>query len=230
MPVLGIDTATVRGGLALAADGRLLAEDALPERGWHARDLLSRLDGLLRGAGLAPRDLTGIGVAAGPGSFTGLRIGMATAKGLAYALRIGLAGISTLEALARAAARLPGASSADLCPALDAGRGEVYAALFRAREGRPPARLQADRSWRPSDLAAALTPGTTLVGDGSGAVLEAGRAAGRALEVLEPCPALAGAIALWAEGAIPPGEGYRPGRLVPNYIRPSDAEAARRRP
>ena len=230
MPVLGLDTATARGSVALAESGRLLAEATLPERGEHARVLLSRIDALLAEAGLEARRLTGVGVAVGPGSFTGVRIGMATAKGLAYSLQIPLAGLSTLEALALAAARALPASAGPLCPSIGAGRGEVYAALFRALAGGPVERLGPDRSWRPRDLAAELPPGTTLVGDGSGITAEAARERGLALAILEPCPALAGAIAVRTGEIILPGEGFRPGELRPNYVRPSDAEAARRRP
>ncbi|OLE67323.1 MAG: tRNA (adenosine(37)-N6)-threonylcarbamoyltransferase complex dimerization subunit type 1 TsaB, partial [Acidobacteria bacterium 13_1_20CM_2_68_7] len=80
--VLGIDTATSPGSTALARPGAVIARARLDERGWHARDLLSRVDTMLAGAGVALQDLTGIAVTVGPGSFTGVRIGMATAKGL----------------------------------------------------------------------------------------------------------------------------------------------------
>ena len=230
MPILGLDTATAPGSVALADAGRLLAERTLAERRGHARDLLSRVDALIAEAGLSPRRLTGIGVAVGPGSFTGLRIGMATAKGLAYSLQIPLAGLSTLESLARSAARALPSPASLLCPAIEAGRGEVYAALFRAPAGGPVDRLTPDRSWRPRDLAAELPPETTLVGNGSASTAEAARSRGLVVAILEPCPALAGAIALRAGEVIRPGEGFRPGELRPNYVRPSGAETTRRRP
>lgn len=228
MPVLGIDTATTRGSVALAREGRILAEAMLEERAGHARDLLARIDGILREIGAGPRDLTGIGVAVGPGSFTGVRVGMATAKGLAYALGIGLSGLSTLEALAWAACRAPAAPADGICAVLEAGRGEVYAAIF-ALEGGEPRRRTLDRSWRPVDLAGEVPAGFQLVGDGTRAVVQAARAAGRALDAAPAPPLLAPSIALWAVRTITPGSGYAPGTLGPNYVRPTDAEAARRR-
>ena len=227
MLCLGIDTATSRGSVALAQTGEVLAAAALREPGAHAREVLKEIEGLLASRGSGPAALNGIAVAAGPGSFTGLRVGMATAKGLAYALNIPLAGISTLEAMARAARSGEPGGPGVLCVAIEAGRGEVYAALFRFESG-TPARAWPDRSCRPADLAAALPADCMLVGDGAGAVVEAGRAAGRSLRSTD-CPLLAPAIALWALQALRPGETYRPGTLTPNYIRPSDAEAARRR-
>ncbi len=229
MPYLGLDTATARGSVALALPGEILAEAALQERAGHARDLLSRIDELLKARGLKARDLIGIGVAAGPGSFTGIRVGMATAKGLAYALQIGLAGISTLEAIARETRRAHLEPAGGICATMEAGRGEIYAALFRAEAGEP-LRSTPDRSCRPADLVADLPEGVMLAGDAAERIWLMARQRGRALVApLVPCPLLAGAIALWAGSAIAPGAGYPMGSPGPNYVRPSDAEAARRR-
>jgi tRNA threonylcarbamoyladenosine biosynthesis protein TsaB len=167
-------------------------------------------------------------VAIGPGSFTGLRVGMATAKGLGYALHVGVTGLSTLEALARAAARDLAVPTDVLCAVMEAGRGEVYAALFRC-DGDPPSRLCPDRSLRPGDLLTELPAGTRLAGDGAVTVRDSGAAAGLHLAILEPTPPLAPVLALHAAATVRAESGYEPGRLQPNYIRPSDAEAARRR-
>jgi tRNA threonylcarbamoyladenosine biosynthesis protein TsaB len=226
MAYLGLDTATSRGSVALVRDARIVATELLGERAWHARELFPAIERLLGGAGLTPAELRGVGVAIGPGSFTGLRIGMATAKGLGYALRIGVTGLSTLEALARAAARAappPGV----VCAVLEAGRGEVYAAMFRL-EGDAMSRLGADRSYRPGDLLRELSGGTRLAGDGAALMQEVAAAAGRRFDIVDPTPPLAPVLALHAAATIRPDAGYEPGRLRPNYIRPSDAEAARR--
>jgi tRNA threonylcarbamoyl adenosine modification protein YeaZ len=223
---LGIDTATSGASLALARADGVIREDRLTGRGAHARDLLVRLESLFAATDGTIGDLRGIGVTEGPGSFTGVRVGMATAKGLAYALDVPLVGLSTLEALARAARRAAGALPAGVAAVLDAGRGEVYAARFRIA-GEDPDRLEEDRAWRPADLLAALPAGMPLVGDGA-RVLEAPAAAiGRPLVILDPGPPLAGVVALRAAALAGSGQRYRPGTLRPNYIRPSDAEAAR---
>jgi tRNA threonylcarbamoyladenosine biosynthesis protein TsaB len=228
MAVLGIDTATARGSIALAREDRPVAESPLRERGAYGRDLLVLIDALLRDAGLRTGDLAGVAVSVGPGSFTGVRIGMATAKGLAYSLGIELLGISTLEALVRGAHHAAAEEPRSICPAIEAGRGEVYAALFRPFPGGVQ-RLEPDRSWHPDELARSLPEGTTLTGDGSGTVLEAARAAERRLVVYDPEATLAGAIARWGSLSLSAQSGYRLGGLGPNYVRPSDAEATRRK-
>ena len=227
MPFLGVDTATSRGSIALVSSGRVLVETQLEERARHARDLLLRIDRLLQGIGAGPDDLLGIGVAVGPGSFTGVRIGMATGKGLAYALQIGLAGLSTLQALALAARMGLDERFMTIGPAIDAGRGEIYWALFRT-EGDRLVREGPDRSSAPAEVARSLPPRTALVGDGSAAILRETGAGGRDIRPIEPCPLLAGAIAIWASREIAPGTGYRVESLAPNYLRPSYAEAKRR--
>jgi tRNA threonylcarbamoyladenosine biosynthesis protein TsaB len=227
MTVLGIDTATSRGSVALARRGQLLASQTLVEHGAHARDLLPEIDRLLERCGVRPPDLLGIAVTVGPGSFTGVRVGLATAKGLAYSLGIGLHGMSTLEALALMAIADRDVAPSRLCAALEAGRGEVYAAVFRVENGRP-IRETADLSYRPADLLSVLTSGTVLVGDGSDSLQRASRGAGLVIEVVDRSSPLAGAVALEGGRTLRPGTPYRPGEPRPNYVRPSDAEAARR--
>jgi len=227
MTVLGIDTATSRGSVALARQGEVLAAADLHERGAHARDLVQRIDRLLAGTGLGPGDLRGIVVTLGPGSFTGVRVGLATAKGLAYALDIGLGGMSTLEALARAGLLQGAGRAVAVCAAIEAGRGEVYAALFGVAD-REPVRETDDRSYRPADLARILRSGTLVVGDGASTVERAIRDEGRDILMTEPWPILAGPLALWGCRTLVPGVRYVPGQPRPNYVRPSDAEAPRR--
>ncbi len=224
--VLGIDTATGTGSAALARPGEVLAQAGLDERGWHARDLLARIDTLLAGAGLRPEQLSGIAVTVGPGSFTGVRIGMATAKGLAYALNVGVAGLSTLEALARAALA-GGEPPPRLCAAIEAGRGEVYAVVFRVHD-RQPIREGVERSLRPADLARELPQGTPVAGNGAAAVALAAREAGREVGAIVTPPHLAAQVALWGCRAIRQGDSYRAGGLQPIYVRPSDAEKTAR--
>ena len=198
-------------------------EEALSPGGWHARDLLGAIEGLLGRAGIAASGLGGIGVAVGPGSFTGVRVGMATAKGLGFALDVPVEGLSTLEALALAAVA-GGARAEHICPALDAGRGEIYAALFRVR-AIGVERLEADRAWKPADLAAAIPGDAVLSGDGAAALLSSARHPHPVLET----PLLGAALAGWVGATIPDGGRYRAGGLGPNYVRPSDVEASRRR-
>jgi tRNA threonylcarbamoyladenosine biosynthesis protein TsaB len=113
MLILAFDTATDVATSALV-DG----EEVLGERTSRAVTVLEDLDALLRQAGAHTRELDGLAVGIGPGSFTGVRIGLATARGLSLALGVPVAGVSTLDALAAGA---PGA-----VPVIDARRGEVF--------------------------------------------------------------------------------------------------------
>jgi tRNA threonylcarbamoyladenosine biosynthesis protein TsaB len=138
---LAFDTATSVATAALVRDGTVLGE-----RVSRAVSVLEDADVLLREAGAEQRDLTGLVVGIGPGSFTGLRLGLAAARGLAFALDLPAAGVSTLRALA---AGSPGA-----VPVVDAGRREVF-----VLDGPEPAVL------RPQELRFEL--GTLCVGDGA---------------------------------------------------------------
>src|SRR5512141_3205901 len=113
MLILAFDTATEIATSALVDDGEVLAE-----RRSRAQTLLEDVDALLRQGGAHPRDLDGLAVGTGPGSFTGVRIGLAAARGLALSLELPGAGVSTLDALASGA---PGA-----VPVIDARRREVF--------------------------------------------------------------------------------------------------------
>ncbi|MEW5784933.1 MAG: tRNA (adenosine(37)-N6)-threonylcarbamoyltransferase complex dimerization subunit type 1 TsaB [Bacillota bacterium] len=127
-----MDTATLACSTALLQDECLLAEFTLNIRKTHSERLMPLVDAMLAEAGLEREQLNAVAVAAGPGSFTGIRIGVATARALAQGLAIPAVGVSTLEALAEGIAA-PGVL---ICPLLDARRNQVYTALYR-REPSP---------------------------------------------------------------------------------------------
>jgi len=131
MLVLGIDTATRRASVGLIADGSILAEQSRLADASHAVSLLPLIDSVLAAAAVQVDELDAVAVSAGPGSFTGLRVGLSIAKGLTYATGARLVTVPTLEALARA---VP-AGDEPVCALLDARKGELYAACFsRAAE------------------------------------------------------------------------------------------------
>lgn len=214
MLVLGIDSSTHVAGVAVVDDHTVLAEQRHGSGGRGA-DLLVAVDAVCKQAGVAPAQLDAIAVGAGPGSFTGLRIGMASAKGIAFAAGRPLWTTSSLAALAHEDAR-PGLVVA----ALDARRGEVFAGCFRA--GSPVA---AERAIAPADLIAWVS-GLALAGEPIGFCGDAIAAYEDALG------ALAGA---WSHVRTPSGAsvaqlalaGPRTDVLLggaPMYIRPSEAE------
>ncbi len=128
--ILGIDTTTLACCVALF-DERLVAERSLYIRQAHSVKIMTMIGDVMRDAGARPEDITAVAVSAGPGSFTGLRIGMATAKGLAFGWGRPVVPVPTLDALARTAVPWPGV----ICPILEARKGEVYAALYLGTDG-----------------------------------------------------------------------------------------------
>ncbi len=127
MRILGIETSTMTGSVALMDEERLIAEYTLNLKETHTSRLMPAIDKVLKDASLTIQDLDGIAVSLGPGSFTGLRIGIATAKGLAQGLNIPVVGIPTLDGLAFNLSHCKDL----ICPILDARKGEVYCALYK---------------------------------------------------------------------------------------------------
>jgi len=154
MAILAIDTATLTASAAVVtADGRLVASIA-GDPAVHSDRVLALCAAVLEQAGLAVGQLAAIAVGAGPGSFTGLRIGLATGKGLAYALGRPLWLASSLAAIAwDLSDRVAGDEL--LVPVLDARRGEIYAGFYR-RVGGAIVSVGPERVLPPRDLAGAI--------------------------------------------------------------------------
>jgi tRNA threonylcarbamoyladenosine biosynthesis protein TsaB len=128
--IIHIETATTTCSVAAGENGVLVAVRSVHDGYKHAENLLRLVEEVLQEAGWKNDELSAIAVSAGPGSYTGLRIGVSTAKGLCYALDIPLIAISTLYSLASGFRRQFPDSDVLLCPMLDARRMEVYTALF----------------------------------------------------------------------------------------------------
>lgn len=126
--ILSIETATKVCSVALHQQGALIVSQHLHIDKSHSGLLTVIIQNVLSNAGLEMADLQAIAVSAGPGSYTGLRIGASTAKGLCYALEIPLISVNTLEAMALDVARFV-PEGALLCPMIDARRMEVYSLL-----------------------------------------------------------------------------------------------------
>jgi tRNA threonylcarbamoyladenosine biosynthesis protein TsaB len=219
MRVLAVETSTLSGGAALLDDERVVGEYILDVRITHSERLMAAIDQLLSDAGWTARDLEGLAVTVGPGSFTGLRVGLSTVKGLALALAIPVAAVPTLDAMA---AMLPYAAL-PVCPVLDARKREVYASLYRW-DG-----LAMRRQWdylaiAPDDLARRLDEPVIVVGDGADAISSA--FARRVSPPRRgPAPAVVGAL---GRTRLAIGDTVAAADLVPIYLRPSEAELKRR--
>jgi tRNA threonylcarbamoyladenosine biosynthesis protein TsaB len=214
--VLAIDTSTRQAGVAVWRDGRALAERRRMVT-THSEGLLAMIDEAVAEAGVGRGELDVIACGAGPGSFTGLRIGLATAKGLAFALGRPLVMVSSLAALA---ARAP---DGRVCAAVDALKGEVYAGIFDVRAGVP--HLDgAEQVLPPAALLPRLAGVDALVGSGAELV---GRSFNARLldEEAGPRPAdVARLAALRAAG----GDFDDLATAAPAYIRASEAELVKR--
>ena len=222
MTVLGLDCAGKTAGVAVCQDEQLVYESRLCAGFTHSETLLCLCEEALRACRLCVQELSLLAVTAGPGSFTGLRIGLAVAKGLAFPHDIPCAGVSTLESLAFCA---PPAGSC-VC-ALDARRGEVYHAAF-AMGPQGPRRLWPDGHGP----AAALTEQIPrlprplwLLGDGAGLVLGALGGSQQDIFLLAEDGRCAGALGVCrAALRVQPQSAQA---LAPCYLRLSQAERER---
>lgn len=225
MRILAIDTSTAIGSVALLERATSVAQvaEAVPQR--HLEWLAPTIQRLLAAASWQPSQVEAVAVAAGPGSFTGLRIGIATALMWARALSIPIVGVPTLWALAMSAE-----ASGLVCAMLDARRGEVAAALFR-RDGSVikvmdevlvpveellrrlppvgPITFTGDAQMRYADTIRARRPDAVLIASDQGA----------------PLAASVGRLA-WER--LSAGERDDPYLLRPIYVRPPTDQAERR--
>ncbi len=126
MYVLGIETSTKTGSVAVLSEKGVVAQYSLNIEVTHSERLMATVDRVLTDTGMTISQLDGFAVSFGPGSFTGLRIGLSTVKGLALAVDKPVAAVPTLLALAW---NVPYPAH-PVCPMLDASKKEVYAALY----------------------------------------------------------------------------------------------------
>lgn len=218
--IVAVESATDAAGVALAAEGRVLAEVTVPGGRRHAETVAPAIEFVCATAGVDVRDVVAVAVDVGPGLFTGLRVGVATARGLAFALGIPVVVAGSLEILAHAAAEV--VPSALVVSVVDARRGEVFAARFRVGSGGVQ-RLSDDRLVAPEVLAdevAGLAEPALVVGDGARRYhhLFGPAVAGALLE--HPPVAVLARLGL---GRLQAGEILRAADVVPRYLRAADA-------
>jgi tRNA threonylcarbamoyladenosine biosynthesis protein TsaB len=161
---LAIDTATDWLGIALWTSDGVLAETVWRTRRAHTRRLAPGVAAVLAGHGLAVAELTGIAVAAGPGSYTGLRVGIAFAKGLALASGVAVQAVPTLDVLAAPLRTAALGRDAPLWVAVRAGRGRLVAAAYDPSGGlvRP---LEAPQPITVAELVERAAPGDWVAGE-----------------------------------------------------------------
>lgn len=224
MYILGIETATKTGGVAIVSELGVLAEYTLNIEVTHSERLMSTVDRVLKDTGLDMASIDGFGISIGPGSFTGLRIGLSTVKGLAFTTGRPVAAVPTLKALAwnTPHARYP------VCPLLDAKKKEVYAALYR-QDGKDLVQEFPESVLSLADLAGKVAGEVLFTGEGSRLFAgEIERLFGTRAR-LAPLAATVPSAASVAEIAflmLQRGQRADPDALSPLYIRRPEAELA----
>ena len=170
MKLIALDSSGAVASVALLTDGKLLGEYSIDHKSTHSQTLLPMLDELCRRTDYDPAESDAIAVAAGPGSFTGLRIGGAAAKGIAMALNIPVLPVPTLEGLCYRAMEWPGL----ICPMMDARRQQVYSGIYRFEEGKLTTLFQGEALSAEEQIRRLNEAGEAvyLLGDGTDACRE----------------------------------------------------------
>ena len=227
MLILAFETSAKAASVALMDEKKLLGEQYQNTGLTHSQTLMVMAQDLLNQCGKTVEDVTDVAVAAGPGSFTGVRIGVAAAKGFAWGRQLPCHGISTLEAMAQSL----GIYSGYVCPVMDARRSQVYNALFHVDCGECT-RIREDRAISLQDLGEDLQnlkEPVFLVGDGSilcyNSLLEC--VPGLVLPKEHRMHQRAVGVALCAARKVEAGEHPDGAALTPNYLRLSQAERER---
>ena len=162
--LLGIDTSGKTASAAVCTEASVLAQTSVYTKLTHSQVILPICKDVLKSAGLELADVDGIAAAAGPGSYTGLRIGIAAVKGICFALDKPCVGISTLESLAYNVSLHKGV----ICSIMAARQELVYGAVFKS-DGRTVSRITEDRILPLDDLRSqleAMEGDIVVVGDG----------------------------------------------------------------
>lgn len=223
MNLLAIDTAGKTAAVAVLRDEVLLYEAAANNGLTHSETLLPMVDTALKACGLRCADIDLYGVTAGPGSFTGLRIGLAAVKGMALPRQTPCAGVSTLEALAWGMA-----GQGTVVGALDARRGQVYWAGFDlATHDRLTPDAAAPVQALENFVAGCKKP-LFFVGDGAALCYNRFSELPGVLPCPQPLRVLRGSgVALAARRMLLTGRTVSPAELLPDYHRLSQAERER---
>ncbi|MBQ2223633.1 MAG: tRNA (adenosine(37)-N6)-threonylcarbamoyltransferase complex dimerization subunit type 1 TsaB [Oscillospiraceae bacterium] len=227
MKILSLETSAKSASAAVVEDGNVLASCFQCTGLTHSRTLMPMVEAMLKNAELTLSQMDALAVAAGPGSFTGLRIGVSALKGLAWAADKPCLGVSTLEAMAHNLAHM----DALLICAMDARRHQIYNAIFEARGG-SLTRLCPDRAIALEEVREELRGDNRrkiVLGDGALLCYDDLSKNGISCELAPAALRWQNAVgvALAAQVAYARGEACTAQALRPVYLRISQAERER---
>jgi tRNA threonylcarbamoyladenosine biosynthesis protein TsaB len=236
MVVLALDTTVRSGSVAVLRGADVIVERVGDAAVPHGQRLPGDALAALHEAGMTVADVELYGVAAGPGAFTGLRVGIATVQGLAFAHRRPVAAISALDALANAALSHPRTGASTLiAPWMDAARGEVFSAIFELAEDAEVRLIAVEGPSVASPDATlarweALVDARRVIFVGEGALRYRDRitaSLGERADVVPVAPPIASIVGRLAAGRAAAGDVGPPHAVRPLYVRRPDAELAR---
>lgn len=224
MKILAVDTSATAASVAVAEENKLIGEFSINTALTHSQTLMPMVEELLKNTGLSVNDIDAVAVNAGPGSFTGVRIGVAAVKGIAFPKNLPCVSVSTLESMAY---NMLG-NDCIVCSVMDARCSQVYNALFRVN-GCSVTRMTDDRALSLTDLKNELqniNEKVILVGDGSVLCSEF---LGEELENIMIAPfnnriQTASSVAYAAFEKINNGETLKADELMPVYLRLPQAQ------
>ena len=227
MKIIALESSAITASVAVTEDDRLLAQSFQNSGLTHSATLMPMVADLLKNTGLTLEEMDVVAVAAGPGSFTGVRIGVAAAKGLAWPEDKPCAPCSTLESMAWQCAHMGG----EICAAMDARRSQVYCARFFAENGELK-RLTEDQAVGLDELAEEVRASgrpQTLVGDGAHLVQKALEGQGLPCVLMPPhlIYQTAWGVARAALRLAKEGKLVSAAAMAPSYHRLSQAERER---
>lgn len=229
MKILGIDSSGLVATVALQSDDILVGEYTIHNKKTHSQTLLPMIHDMLEVAEVSVNELDAIAVAAGPGSFTGLRIGAATAKGLGQALDIPLVAVPTLEGLAY---NLAGADAL-VCPIMDARRDQAYYGIYDVSGELPQTIVEQDAASIETVMQKVRETGRDVIFVGDGVPVFEKRLAAELVEGYRLGAdsvryQRASSIAALGRHYLKLGKEMSAGQFAPIYLRLSQAERERK--
>lgn len=228
MKILAIDSSGLVATVALLNGDILMGEYTIHNKKTHSQTLLPMIHDMMEMAGVQVHELDAVAAAAGPGSFTGLRIGASTAKGIAQALDIPIVAVPTLEGLAFNLAGV----GALACPMMDARRNQAYYGIYDVSNGIPAAVAGQAAAPLAEVVEKVNGLGRPVIFLGDGVPVFRGQLAESVKVPYQLAPdseryQRASSIAVLGKAYLERGEGMPAGDFAPVYLRPSQAERER---